>query len=328
MSRSLTNYAEWAAETFEARVAPLLAPVRGELLPGVTAGLWLDTCLPGPTPETRFRLFPGSFFLLWVEALGGAEARRGAEPVAAAIELLHNASLVHDDVIDGHSVRKGQPTLRALCGSAVALLGGDGLMAAAFSVLGEVADARLPGCLRRLGLAAHEVVAGQVLDEPERWARVPVEDRWGYWLTVCRGKLALGNVGGPLAAFWAGRRELEAPLGEMLTDYSVVSQVINDFGDLLDFAGYQVAAPSARPAHEESARKPTLPLVWAGCEDVAGLTEMPQLWRRAGREIEERKARALARLRALPLGEDGRGLLQDFFLRPALPAGGRSGPQP
>jgi hypothetical protein len=121
---------------------------------------------------------------------------------------------------------------------------------------------------------------------------------------------------------------VEEAVRALLTDYSVVSQVINDFGDLLDFAGYQVSAPSSRPAREESARKPTLPLVWAECEDVAGLTEITRLWRRAAHEIEERKARAVARLQALPLREDRRALLQDFFTRPALPAGRMDGPRP
>ena len=317
------GYVGWAAETFEVRIGPLISSLSGEILPGVDANLWLETCGPGPTAETRFRLFPGSFFLLWIEAFAGAEASRGAEPLAAAIELLHNATLVHDDVLDSHTIRKGQATMNSRFGRALALLGGDGLYSAALCVMSRVSSERSPGALLRLGQATQDVVAAQILDEPERWAHVPLRERWMYWLAVCRGKLALGNLGGPLAAFWVGQESLEKPVRELLTEYSIVSQVLNDFGDLLGLAGYQVRAPSLRSPGEESRQKPTLPLIWSGCEQLVDLHPMSQLLARAQGEVAERKARALERLRPLPLAEPALSRLQDFFVCPSLPCAGK-----
>jgi geranylgeranyl diphosphate synthase type II len=56
-------------------------------------------------------------------------------PVAVAIELLHNAFLVHDDIVDGSTLRRGRPTLSAEYGTALALNAGDALAVLANSVL-------------------------------------------------------------------------------------------------------------------------------------------------------------------------------------------------
>ncbi len=63
--------------------------------------------------------------------------RRGDDllGIAVAIELLHNAFLVHDDVADGSEMRRGRPTLAATYGMAAALNAGDGLAVVAGQVL-------------------------------------------------------------------------------------------------------------------------------------------------------------------------------------------------
>ena len=317
---TVSKYASWAVSTFETRIHPVIESLRTETLPGVDPRIWLDTCAPGPTTATRFRLFPGAFFLLWVEALGGSGATDEAEPVAAAIELVHNASLVHDDMIDRHTVRKGQKTMYALFGGATALLGGDGLCATAFSALSRVPQDRLSGSLFRFGQAIQDVVAGQLLDESERWALVSRPDRWAHWLNVCQGKLAIGNLAGPLAAFWVGQEALEADVRRLLADYSVVSQIINDFGDLLGFSGYHVPAPSLRSVGEESAKKPTLPLIWSESDEIGAIQSFSALLRRARGEINQRKELAVHRLGQLSIHDSVLDILLDFFVSPALPA--------
>jgi geranylgeranyl diphosphate synthase, type II len=66
-------------------------------------------------------------------AFGGADA--DALPIAVAIELLHNAFLVHDDVADGSERRRGRPTLAAEHGTALAINAGDALAVVANQVL-------------------------------------------------------------------------------------------------------------------------------------------------------------------------------------------------
>ena len=94
-------------------------------------------------------------------AFGGTV--EAALPSAAAIELLHNAFLVHDDIEDESEQRRGQPTLHATAGTPLALNAGDAMMLEAMSMLRsnrEVLSTRL---------------ADQVLDEFETMLRLTVE---------------------------------------------------------------------------------------------------------------------------------------------------------
>jgi geranylgeranyl diphosphate synthase type II len=91
---------------------------------------------------------------------GGPEA---AYRCAAAIEILHNGLLIHDDIQDGSEMRRGQPTLHALHGAPLAINAGDAMM---FTALRALFDA-----LRPLGSR----VAAQVLDITTTMARETAE---------------------------------------------------------------------------------------------------------------------------------------------------------
>jgi geranylgeranyl pyrophosphate synthase len=90
-----------------------------------------------------------------------------ARPAAAAIELLHAYTLVHDDLpaMDDDAVRRGRPTVHVAFGHAEAILAGDGLLTAAFGALAglgpRAADA-VEVLARRAG--ARELLAGQARD--------------------------------------------------------------------------------------------------------------------------------------------------------------------
>ncbi|WP_436493814.1 polyprenyl synthetase family protein [Actinokineospora sp. HUAS TT18] len=88
-----------------------------------------------PTTAVGGKLLRPAFALLSAVASGGTP--RAAVPAAAAIELLHNASLVHDDIMDGDRLRRGRPTVWARYGVPMAILAGDALIALGFEVLGE-----------------------------------------------------------------------------------------------------------------------------------------------------------------------------------------------
>ena len=81
------------------------------------------------------RLRPALFLLA---ARGGAAFDRArAMPIAIALELIHTASLVHDDVIDEADTRRGAETTNAKWGNQVAILSGDYLFARAFKLVAE-----------------------------------------------------------------------------------------------------------------------------------------------------------------------------------------------
>lgn len=96
--------------------------------------------------------------LLFARAAGGEE--KEALPVAAAIELLHCATLLHDDVMDNAPLRRGQPAAHTVFGATRAILGGDALLALANLV---VARHDATGELTRLlSGAIMETTAGQL----------------------------------------------------------------------------------------------------------------------------------------------------------------------
>jgi geranylgeranyl pyrophosphate synthase len=104
--------------------------------------------------------------------------RRAALPVAAALEMLHAYTLVHDDLpaMDDDDVRRGRPTVHVAFGEAIAILVGDGLLTAAFGALADLgpraADA-VAVLARRTG--ALELLRGQAVDLATTASDQPVE---------------------------------------------------------------------------------------------------------------------------------------------------------
>ena len=84
-------------------------------------------------------------------------------PIAAAIELLHNAFLVHDDIVDGSELRRGRPTLPAEFGFGLALNAGDALAVLANRVLRQHAN-RMDGELAERLLSEFDAMALRTLE--------------------------------------------------------------------------------------------------------------------------------------------------------------------
>ncbi len=81
-------------------------------------------------------------YLVCAAALHGSPDRRDVLDAAAAVEMVHAFSLVHDDLpaIDNDDTRRGRPTLHVAYGEGVAILAGDALLARAFEVMGALAS--------------------------------------------------------------------------------------------------------------------------------------------------------------------------------------------
>lgn len=110
------------------------------------------------------RLRP-ALLLAAAEACGGS--RDAALPAAAAIEMLHAYTLVHDDLpaMDDDDERRGRPTVHIAFGEAIAILAGDGLLTAAFGTLaslGARAGDAVAVLAQRAGVA--ELLRGQAID--------------------------------------------------------------------------------------------------------------------------------------------------------------------
>ena len=98
------------------------------------------------------------------QILGGK--RSDAIPAAGAVEMIHNFTLVHDDIMDNDDVRHGVPTVHKKFGMPLAILAGDVLFSRAYQV---IANSKLPAesvvCLvNRLAKACMNVCEGQMMD--------------------------------------------------------------------------------------------------------------------------------------------------------------------
>jgi geranylgeranyl pyrophosphate synthase len=119
-------------------------------------------CYAATGPGKRLR---PAIVIAAAEACGGSRA--AAIPAAAAIEMLHAYTLVHDDLpaMDDDDERRGRPTVHVAFDEAIAILAGDGLLTQAFATLVELGD-RAPAAVRVLAARAgsRELLAGQAID--------------------------------------------------------------------------------------------------------------------------------------------------------------------
>ncbi len=87
-----------------------------------------------------------------------------ALPAAAAVEVFHNFTLLHDDIMDNAAIRRGQPSVYARWGRNVAILSGDAMLICAYRLLSEVPAADLSRILSTFNEMALEVCEGQQYD--------------------------------------------------------------------------------------------------------------------------------------------------------------------
>jgi len=150
-------------------LAPLLARVEAHLA-GLAAdhGGALSDHAAATIAAGGKRLRP----LLVLLAAGGADGE-GLVRAAAAVELVHSATLVHDDVLDGADLRRGRPTVVATAGRAMATATGDLLFARAIGDLVRNGDADE---VRVLSAASSALARGELLQRADAWdASITVE---------------------------------------------------------------------------------------------------------------------------------------------------------
>lgn len=93
-----------------------------------------------------------------------------AVPYAAALEILHNFTLIHDDIMDNDSIRRGVQTVHTRWGVPIAIASGDLLFAKVYEAMyrpyfrGELPSDRVVACIERVTHAAIAICEGQVLD--------------------------------------------------------------------------------------------------------------------------------------------------------------------
>ncbi len=93
-----------------------------------------------------------------------AEDINPALPAAAAIEIFHNFTLMHDDIMDRAPLRRNQPTVHTKWNDNTAILSGDAMMIKAYQYMAQVPENKLKECLSVFSQTAIEVCEGQQFD--------------------------------------------------------------------------------------------------------------------------------------------------------------------
>jgi len=150
---------------------------------------------------------------------------------AVAVELVHSATLVHDDLIDGAQLRRGHPTVAAAAGREVAIATGDLLFSRAFAVLARNEDAAQ---LCALSDASSALAAGELLQREDAYASHVAVERY---LRRCELKTAaLFEAACRLGALTAaeGSGALADALGAFARRIGLAFQMLDD---VLDVSG-------------------------------------------------------------------------------------------
>lgn len=156
-----------------------------------------------------------------------------AAPLAAAVELLHNATLIHDDLQDGDELRRGRPATWVVHGSAQAINAGDMMLMLPWAAVEHLSctDATRWYVAKAIGARARACVAGQALELSLMRKR---RTDWAGWHEAARGKtgelLALPVEGVALLAGW--EPEAARDLGDSFRDLGLLYQLRDDLIDL------------------------------------------------------------------------------------------------
>jgi octaprenyl-diphosphate synthase len=196
------------------------------------------------------RLRP-ALLLLACGALGyRGEARL---TLAAVVEFIHTATLLHDDVVDESNLRRGRRTANAAFGNAAAVLVGDFLYSRAFQMMVETGDMRV---MRVLADATNAIAAGEVMQL--MGSHDPQVDEARYLEVIRRKTAKLFEAAARLGAVLA-----KSPLEEGLARYGAhVGTAFQLIDDVLDYSGEETEIGKSL-GDDLAEGKPTLPLIYA-----------------------------------------------------------------
>ena len=262
------------------------------------------------------------------------EAWQRALPVAVALEIFHNFTLLHDDLMDRSPLRRGQETVYRRWGDNTAILSGDAMSIEAYASLAEVADkSLLAELLPRFSQMALEVCVGQQYDmEFETRSEVRVEE----YMEMIRLKtsvllgssLELGALVGGATAEQA--RALYAVGIQLGLAFQIQDDLLDVYGDEKTFGkpigGDIVNAKKTllllytlEQLQGEDLKRLQEILTYTPEERRAYIDEVRTLYDKAGTrlyaeaEIERLTTEAYRGVEQLPLREEGRELLLSLF---------------
>ncbi|OXM58666.1 dimethylallyltranstransferase [Amycolatopsis thailandensis] len=244
------------------------------IIAGYHFGWWDEQGRPS-TSDGGKALRP-ALALLSAQAVGGdAEV---AVPVGVAVEMVHNFSLLHDDVMDRDTTRRHRPTAWTVFGTGAAILAGDALLCRAFEVLAPFGQT----ALRVLSSAVIDLLEGQSAD-------LKFEERGDVDTAECV-RMAEGKTGALLGAsctLGALAGEGRQDQVDRLTEYGrALGLAFQHIDDLLGIWGDPEV--TGKPVHSDlSNRKKSLPVVAALHSGTEAGRELDALYRKENLDVAE-----------------------------------------
>jgi geranylgeranyl pyrophosphate synthase len=153
---------------------------------------------------------------------------------AAVCELLHNASLVQDDLLDRSTLRRGEPCVWVTHGDAIALCAGDLMLASAYALLTQIEETANPNllasALRLVHNRTREVILGQALEAVPKTAQ---ESTVAFYDRLATGKSAsLLSLSLELPLLLTGNTTHLPTAHAVACDFAVAYQIADDLADL------------------------------------------------------------------------------------------------
>lgn len=174
--------------------------------------------------------------------------------LAAVIEMLHTATLVHDDVVDESGLRRGRPTANATWNNQTAVLVGDFLISRAFDLLVDLNNISL---LKNFSTGTCEIAEGEVLQLQSQHQADTTEE---VYLAIIHGKTSrLFEMATEGAAILAGKTDYCLPLKKFAGHFGNAFQIIDD---ILDYTS-DAETLGKNIGDDLMEGKPTLPLIAA-----------------------------------------------------------------
>ncbi len=202
--------------------------------------------------------------LVLLSALAQGYQGRHHTNIAAVVEFIHTATLLHDDVVDSSSLRRGRETANTVWGNEAAVLVGDFLYSRSFEMMVEVGQMRV---MEILSSATNTIAAGEVMQLMNIGETEVSVEHYTEVIAAKTGKLfeAATQLGSVLAASSADTEQSMARFGARL---GLAFQLIDD---ALDYTAK--SDEIGKNAGDDLAEgKPTLPLIYAlqSCDKAGG----------------------------------------------------------
>lgn len=194
--------------------------------------------------------------LLAAKALNYQENPQKSQSIlAAVVELIHTATLLHDDVVDESDLRRGRETANAMFGNQASVLVGDYLYSRAFQMMVEVGEMRVMDVLSE---TTNQIAAGEVLQLMN--VNDPNVTEASYYQVIERKTAILFAAATQLAAILSGADEkTENALKEYGMQLGIAFQLVDD---ALDYAA-NTEELGKNVGDDLAEGKPTLPLIHA-----------------------------------------------------------------